>query len=65
MRLLWGWIDRYGIPMSLYCDQKNVYITDREPTLEEQLEGKEPMTAFGKACETLGIEIITAFSPQS
>jgi transposase len=65
MRLLWGWIERYGIPMSLYCDQKNVYITDREPTLEEQLEGIEPMTAFGKACKKLGIEIITAYSPQA
>jgi transposase len=65
MRLLWGWIERYGIPMSLYCDRKNVYITDREPTLEEQLEGIEPMTAFGKACEKLGIEIITAYSPQA
>jgi transposase len=65
MRLLWGWIERYGIPMSLYCDRKNVYITDREPTLEEQLEGQEPLTAFGKACEKLGIEIITAYSPQA
>jgi len=65
MRLLWGWIERYGIPMSLYCDQKNVYITDREPTLEEQLQGIQPVTAFGKACEKLGIEIITAHSPQA
>jgi transposase len=65
MRLLWGWIERYGIPMSLYCDRKNAYITDREPTLEEQLEGVEPMTAFGKACDKLGIEIITAYSPQA
>lgn len=65
MRLLWGWIERYGIPMSLYCDRKNVYITDRDPTLEEQLEGREPLTAFGRACEKLGIEIITAYSPQA
>jgi len=40
-------------------------VVDREPTLEEQLQGKEPMTAFGKACEKLGIEIITAYSPQA
>ncbi len=65
MRLLWGWIERYGIPMSLYCDRKNVYLIDREPTLEEQLEGKEPLSSFGKACEKLGIEIITARSPQA
>ena len=64
MRLLLSWIERYGIPMSLYCDRKNVYITDREPTLEEQLEGQEPLTALGKACEKLGIEIITAIAPR-
>ena len=65
MRLLWAWIMRYGIPMSLYCDRKNVYVLDREPTVEEQLQGIEPLTAFGKACEKLGIEIITAYSPQA
>lgn len=65
MRLLWRWIERYGIPMALYTDKKNVYVTDREPTLEEQLAGEEPMTAFGKACQKLGIEIITAHSPQA
>ena len=65
MRLLWDWIKRYGIPMSLYCDRKNAYVVDREPTVAEQLEGKVPMTAFGRVCEKLGIEIITAYSPQA
>jgi hypothetical protein len=65
MRLLWGWIERYGIPMSLYCDRKNAYVVDRAPSVEEQLAGEEPMTAFGRACEKLGIEIITAYSPQA
>jgi transposase len=65
MRLLWGWVERYGVPMSLYCDRKNAYVTDREPNIEEQLEGKEPLTVFGKACEKLGIDIITAYSPQA
>jgi transposase len=65
MRLLWAWIRRYGIPMSLYTDQKNVFVTDREPTVEEQLAGQQPLTAFGLACQRLGIEIITAYSPQA
>lgn len=65
MLLLWEWIKRYGIPFSLYCDKKNVYVTDREPTLEEQLKGIHPVTAFGRACEKLGISIITAHSPQA
>ncbi len=65
MRLLWSWIERYGIPRALYTDKKSVYATDREPTLEEQLAGEEPLTVFGRACHRLGIEIITAHSPQA
>jgi len=40
-------------------------MTDRDPTLEEQLAGEEPLTVFGRACHRLGIEIITAHSPQA
>jgi hypothetical protein len=65
MRALWAWIKRYGIPMALYCDRKNVYQLGNEPSLEEQLEGKTPKSAFGLACEKLGIQIITAHSPQA
>lgn len=65
MRLLWRWVETYGVPRALYTDRKNVFITDREPTLEEQLAGEEPKTAFGKACAKLEIEIIPANSPQA
>lgn len=65
MIILWRWIEKYGIPQALYTDKKNVYLTTREPTIEEQLAGHEPKTAFGKACEKLGIEIIAAHSPQA
>lgn len=65
MRALWMWVERYGIPQALYTDKKSVYVTDREPTPEEQLAGKEPLTAFGQACAKLGIEIIAAHSPQA
>lgn len=65
MRTLWLWCERYGIPRALYVDRKNVFVTDREPTLEEQLAGEEALTEFGKACKKLGIEIIPARSPQA
>ncbi|AEJ61816.1 hypothetical protein Spith_1554 [Spirochaeta thermophila DSM 6578] len=65
MQLLWGWVEQYGIPMSLYCDLKNGYKTLREPTLEEQLAGKEPKTAFERACDKLGVQIVSAYSPQA
>jgi transposase len=65
MRTLWLWCKRYGVPKALYTDRKNVFVTDREPTVEEQLAGEEALTEFGKACKKLGIEIIPASSPQA
>lgn len=65
LRVLWRWIERYGIPLALYTDRKTVYVTEREPTLEEQLAGESPLTVFGTACRKLGIEIIAASSPQA
>ena len=66
MPALWQWIERYGVPRALYTDRKNVFVTDRaNPTPEEQLAGMPALTAFGKACFKLGIEIIKARSPQA
>ena len=65
MRLLWQWIERHGIPQAVYVDGKSVFITQREPSPEEQLADRVPRTAFGEACAKLGIEVIHAHSPQA
>lgn len=65
MRLLQQWIERYGVPRALYTDRKTVYVTERAPTLEEQLANQEPLTAFGHSCSKLDIRIIPARSPQA
>jgi transposase len=65
MRSLWRWIELYGVPQALYTDKKSVFVTEREPTLEEQLASEQPLTEFGKACKRLGIAIIEANSPQA
>lgn len=65
MKVLWAWVGRYGIPKAIYVDWKNIYVTKREPTVEEQLAGELPLTQFGRACQKLGVEIITASSPQA
>ena len=65
MKVLWAWVEKYGIPKAIYVDWKNVYVTQREPTVEEQLAGELPVTQFGRACQKLDIEIITASSPQA
>lgn len=65
MIVLWQWIEKYGIPKSLYVDRHNIYIAKRDATVEEQLNGEEPLTQFGRACKKLGIKIIPANSPQA
>jgi len=66
MTVLELWINRYGIPESLYCDKKNAFVLTREPTDAEILAGiLKPKSHFGKACDRLGIEVIAANSPQA
>lgn len=65
MNLLWTWIKRNGIPQAVYCDRKNAFVLNREPTIEEQLAGIEPKSPFELACEKLGIEVIVANTPQA
>jgi hypothetical protein len=65
MTVLSCWIKKYGIPQALYCDHKNAFVSNREPTVEEQLAGIEPKSHFEKAGEKLGLEVIAANSPQA
>jgi len=58
-----AWIERYGVPLALYVDWKNLY--KRPATPGELLRGEEPVTQFGRMCGKLGIELIAASSPQA
>jgi transposase len=58
-----AWVERYGVPLALYVDWKNLY--KRAATPRERLRGEEPITQFGRMCAKLGIEIIAASSPQA
>ena len=65
MKVLWQWIDLYGIPQSLYTDKKNVYVVDEKTREKAADSGEEVFTQFGRACQQLGIKIITAHSPEA
>jgi hypothetical protein len=58
-----AWVERYGVPLALYVDWKNLY--QRPATAGERLRGEEPVTQFGRMCGKLGIELIGARSPQA
>jgi hypothetical protein len=53
-RLMWKWIELYGIPLSFYVDLKSVYVSP-----------KEGWSYVERACEKLGIRIIKAHSAQA
>lgn len=59
------YVRKYGIPVSLYMDKHSTYKATGEPSIEEQLNGTEPMSEFGRAMKELGVELIHAHSPQA
>lgn len=61
--VLRAWVEKHGIPHTLYTDWKNVYL--REPTAKELLTGQEALTEFGRMCRKLGTKILGASSPQA
>ena len=68
----WGYLrlfskifKRHGLPQSIYSDRHSVFWTDREPTLDEQLINKRPLTEVGRALDELGVTLIFAGSPQA
>jgi transposase len=56
-----------GIPLALYHDRHSIFdiSEDKLPSIEEQLNGKDPLTQIGRLLKELGIESISAHSPQA
>ena len=61
------YLNKCGRPLSFYVDKDSIYITNRRPNLEEELQGRKyALTQFTRAMETdLGIKVINAGSPQA
>jgi len=59
------WVKQRGLPGRLYVDRDSIYRCEGQPSVAEQLAGKEPQTQFGRAMEQLGVELILAHSPQA
>ena len=65
MDSLTHYINRYGLPRSVYLDKYKTYKATRPPTLYEELRGEGPMTQYQRALQELRIKIIHADSPQA
>jgi len=59
------YIEKYGIPQSVYIDKHSTYKSTKKPTLEDELNNQKNLTQFARALTELGITIIYADSPQA
>jgi transposase len=59
------YIERYGIPVSIYIDKHAAYKSKKKLSIEDELENKDPLTQFTRALGELGVEVIYANSPQA
>ncbi|MBU2052324.1 ISNCY family transposase [Patescibacteria group bacterium] len=61
------YLKRFGRPRIFYVDKDSIYVTNRKPSLEEELQGRKyALTQFTRAAEVdLGIKVINAGSPQA
>ena len=53
---------KYGLPHSIYIDKHTTYKSPKKPSIEDQLNNKEPLTEVGRALNELGVEVIFAHS---
>lgn len=59
------YLKRHGIPMSIYFDRHTTYKSPSEPSIEDEINGTEPLSEFGRALKELNVELIHAYSPQA
>jgi DNA-binding Lrp family transcriptional regulator len=63
MRVLWGWLERYGRPLSFYTDKAAMFETAPKASADGNAV-MEP-TQITRALNELGIDRISAHSPQA
>ncbi len=59
------YIKRHGFPLCVYLDKYKTYKSTAKPTIEDELNGREPLSAFERALRELGVEVEHANSPQA
>jgi transposase len=65
LRVLWGYLERYGRPQSVYTDKASIFQPTLAPGWKSQEPGEKSETQIGRALRELGIEWIGAHSPQA
>jgi hypothetical protein len=59
------YIKKKGLPMSVYLDKHTTYKSTAKPTIQDELNNRQPLSEFERALKELGVEVIHAHSPQA
>ena len=59
------YIERYGIPQSVYLDNHTTYKSPKKQSIEDELNNEVALSQFERAAKELGINVIHADSPQA
>jgi transposase len=65
MDIFKGYVEKYGLPMSVYVDCHTTYKSSKKLTEWDEVEGIESLSQFERALKELGVEVIHALSPQA
>lgn len=65
MRVLWGYLERYGRPQAVYTDKAGMFQPTLPPGWKTEDPGEKTETQIGRALRELGMEWIAAHSPQA
>jgi len=60
-----SYVKAKGIPISVYIDRHTTYKSNKKPSIEDELENREPLTQVGRALKELGVDVIFAHSAQA
>ena len=59
------YIEKFGMPVSIYLDKHPTYKSTRKQTIEDELNNAEPLSQFSRAVKERGVDVIYADSPQA
>ena len=65
LRSTGDYLRAHGRPAAFYVDKDSIYKVNRQASIDEELRDAQPITQFTRAMGELGIEVITANSPQA
>jgi len=59
------YIEKHGLPQSVYLDKHSTYKSNKKPSIEDELNNVEALSQFARALKELGVDVIYADSPQA